>query len=79
MAYLCNVFPNPVIRQYLNGRNIKVNSDLYALSEMLQWIWRSQIRRYDPIHLFIPSERMRSLLYLWLDTRSTPELIQKLS
>ncbi|CAO4136210.1 hypothetical protein OFEAOIEE_LOCUS3962 [Methylorubrum extorquens] len=79
MAYLCNVFPNPVISQYVNGQYIKVNSDLYALSEMLQWIWRSQIRRYDPIHLFIPSERMRSLLYLWLNTRSTPELIQKLS
>jgi hypothetical protein len=79
LAYLCNVFPNPVIRQYLNGEGIKFNSDLYALSGMLQWIWRSQIRRYDPIHLFIPSERMRNLLNLWLNTRSTPELIRQLS
>ena len=79
MAYLCNVFPNPIIRQYLNGQNIGVNSDLYALSEMLQWIWRSQIRRLDPINLFIPSERMRNLLHLWLNTRSTPELIRQLS
>jgi hypothetical protein len=79
MAYLCNVFPNPMIGNYLNGQGIKFNSDLYALSEMLQWIWRSQIRRYDPIHLFVPSERMRSLLYLWLNTRSTPELIRQLS
>lgn len=79
LAYLCNVFPRPVISQYLDGKGIKFNKDLYALSEMLQWIWRSQIRRHDPIHLFIPSERMRNLLYLWLNTRSTPELISKLS
>lgn len=79
LAYLCNVYHNPTIVQYFDQRGIAFSQDLYALSEMLQWIWRSQIRRYDPIHLFIPSERMRSLLYLWLDTRSTPELIRKLS
>ncbi|MFC5556511.1 hypothetical protein [Methylobacterium iners] len=79
LAYLCNVFHNPTIVQYFKQRGIAFNQDLYALSEMLQWIWRSQIRRCDPIHLFIPSERMRGLLYLWLNTRSTPELIRQLS
>ncbi|KMO41170.1 hypothetical protein VQ03_13235 [Methylobacterium tarhaniae] len=79
LAYLCNVYHNPNIVQYFKQRGIAFNQDLYALSEMLQWIWRSQVRRHDPIHLFIPSERMRNLLYLWLNTRSTPELISKLS
>ncbi len=79
LAYLCNVFPNPVIRQYLGGQGIGFNPDLYAISEMVQWIWRSQIRRRDPIHLFIPSERMRDLLCRWLECRSMPELIKQLA
>jgi hypothetical protein len=79
LAYLCNVYHSPVIVQYFERAGIKFNQDLYALSEMIQWIWRSQIRRYDPIHLFIPSERMRRLLNLWLDSQSTPELIRKLN
>lgn len=36
---------------------------------MIQWVWLSQIRSYDPITLFIPSERMRSLFDQWLDTQ----------
>lgn len=79
MAYLCNVYPIPVTQQYLTKQGIGFSQDLYALSEMVQWIWRSQIRRYDPINLFIPSERMRNLLTLWLNTPNTPELIRKLS
>ncbi len=68
MAYLCNCFYHPVIKGYFHERGIKVDEDMYALSAMIQWIWRSQIRRGDPIHLFIPSERMRKLLRDWLNT-----------
>ena len=55
-----------MIKGYFEDRGIKVQEDLHALSEMVQWIWRSQIRRGDPITVFIPSERMRSLLIDWL-------------
>jgi hypothetical protein len=68
LAYLCNVFYNPVIKAYFQDRGIEVDEGTYALSEMIQWVWRSQIRRYDPITVFIPSERMRSLFLDWLDT-----------
>ena len=44
-----------------------VSNRLFALQEMLQWIWRSAIRDGKPIDLYIPSERMRSLLVEWLD------------
>lgn len=67
LAYLCNVFYNPFIKGYFGDRGIEVHEDLYALSEMVQWIWRSQIRRDDPITVFIPSKRMRSLLMNWLN------------
>jgi hypothetical protein len=67
LAYLCNVFYNPFIKGYFGDRGIEVHEDLYALSEMVQWLWRSQIRRDDPITVFIPSDRMRSLLVNWLN------------
>ena len=36
---------------------------------MIQWIFRSQIRQYKPINIYIPSERMRELLIDWLNCR----------
>lgn len=76
MAYLCNWFHHPVIRNYFEDRGIKVNEEAHALSAMIQWVWRSQIRRGDPVTLFIPSERMRELLKQWLSTSSAAELIR---
>lgn len=43
------------------------SEDLFALSTLLQWIWRSQVRDGKSIDIYIPSERMRSLLKLWID------------
>lgn len=68
LAYLCNVFPHPIIEQHFASQGIAVDRDLFALSEMIQWIWRSQIRRGDPITLFIPSRRMRELIAAWLSS-----------
>lgn len=70
MAYLCNWFYHPLLKRYFHERGVKVNEDAYALSAMLQWIWRSQIRRGDPIKVFIPSERMRTLFHNWLHDAS---------
>lgn len=77
LAYLCNVFHNPLIKGYFEERGIPVYEELYALTEMLQWIWRSQIRRNDPITLYIPSERMRSLFKRWLATDNPVELLPR--
>ncbi|MBV2126115.1 MAG: hypothetical protein KUF75_13245 [Candidatus Thiodiazotropha sp. (ex Ctena orbiculata)] len=74
LAYLCNVHFHPSISNYFNDRKVPISNDLYALSELVQWLWRSQIRRGDPIHIFIPSQRMRDLLAAWLNTDSILEL-----
>lgn len=66
LAYCANIFLNPIEEHFFVKRGITVDSDTYALSEMLQWIWRSQIRRGDPITIYIPSERMRGLLLDWM-------------
>ena len=66
LAYCLNRFENPFITNYFAKNGIAVNQDALATSEMLQWIWRSQIRENKPIDIYIPSLRMRSLLQDWL-------------
>ena len=59
---------NPVLNNYLKALGVEVKQDGYALSEMLQWIWRSAIRTEDgEIWVYIPSRRMRSLFKAWLE------------
>ena len=41
-------------------------SDAYALTELIQWVWRSRVRRGEPIILYLPSPRMRRLFEEWL-------------
>lgn len=66
-AYLVNRYVNPVIKQFFEKNGINVDEDTYALSEMIQWIWRSAIRDGKPINIYIPSKRMRTLLMNWLE------------
>jgi len=77
-AYTCNAFMHPVVKQYLQGRGVPVYEDLYSLSEMLQWIWRTAVRDYQAVYLYIPSQRMRELFYAWLKADTTGELFENL-
>lgn len=67
LAYTVNRFMNPILTNYFSSRGIDVNEDLWALSELLQWVWRSAIRDGKEISIYIPSSRMRELLTRWLD------------
>lgn len=69
LAYCTNIFLNPIIKQFFIDRKVNVNEDIYALSELIQWIWRSRIRRGEDINLYIPSLRMRTLLLNWLNNK----------
>lgn len=66
VAYLVNRFVDPNIIKFFAARDIKIDSDMFALGEMLQFIWRSAIRDNRPINLYIPSSRMRGLLVGWM-------------
>lgn len=70
VAYLINKFFNPLIKNFFINNKIEVNEDSFALSEMLQWIWRSAIRDGKEIWIYIPSKRMRELLQNWMDDLS---------
>lgn len=65
VAYLINRFMNKDKMSFFQDNGVKVDEDLYALSELVQWLWRSRIRNGEPIHAYIPSERMRELLDKW--------------
>lgn len=68
LAYCINVFVNPFFKNYFAGHGAVVDEDGYALSEMIQWIWRSAVREGKDVWIYIPSSRMRNLLIDWLNS-----------
>lgn len=70
MIYLVNLFMNVGEKTFYFQNGIQASDDIYALSIMVQWIWRSAIRDGDEIYLYIPSRRMRELLMNWIEETS---------
>jgi hypothetical protein len=68
VAYMINKYFDPTIKNFFISKGITVNEDMYALSELLQFLFRSAIREGNPITLYIPSRRMRELLIGWMNT-----------
>ena len=71
LAYAVNIYMNVAEKLAYTSNGIKVDEDAYALSTMLQWIWRSAIRDGKEIELYIPSKRMRTILTNWIKNVST--------
>lgn len=69
VAYIVNLHANPTIMKLLSIKGSEMDQDLFALSEMVQFIWRSRIRQGQEIVLYVPSKRMRTLLVDWLDDK----------
>lgn len=68
LAYCLNVYMMPWMKNYLLRMGAKeVNQDMYALSVLIQWIFRSAIRKGEDVWIYIPSKRMRYMLTKWLD------------
>lgn len=59
LAYLLNVYEQPYVIKWFSQRGICIDQDAFALSQLLQWIWRSAIRDGEAIRLYLPSRRMR--------------------
>lgn len=65
--YLCNTYPNLTVNNYISGLGGEVDSDIYALSELIQWIFRGCIRNGEDMWVMIASDRMRQLLEDWME------------
>lgn len=63
--YLWDQHMNPAAKQFLGATNH--HEDQYAISELLQWVYRTRLREGKPIALYLPSKRMKRLLDKWLN------------
>ena len=66
LIYLYDQHVNPVVARWLN-EHTRSFDDAYALTELIQWVWRSRIRKGEPITLYLPAPRMRSIFIDWLE------------
>lgn len=71
IAYLINRFLNPLDKGFFEDKGITINEELWSLSELIQWIWRSSIRNNKEIYIYIPSKRMREMLYNYINNKLT--------
>lgn len=78
VAYLINKYFNPCVKNFFIDNGVEVDDDAFAVSEMLQFIWRSAIREGKEIWLYIPSSRMRELLIEWINKYSSKQQIKLL-
>lgn len=67
LAYTINRYLHPIPKAFFTERGIEVNEDLVALTDLLQWLFRSAVRKGEEVTLYIPSRRMRTLLTRWLE------------
>lgn len=66
-AYVYNRFMHPIERAFFEDNGVTVNEELLALSDLIQWVFRGCIRNGEHMKIYIPSSRMRKLLYDYLD------------
>ncbi|MCF8055439.1 MAG: DEAD/DEAH box helicase family protein [Desulfocapsa sp.] len=71
VAYLMNIHPFPPVEYVVSSLCPDVfDKDAYretlALSQMIQALWRSAIRKGEKIRVYIPSERMADIFEDWL-------------
>ena len=67
VAFTVNLFANPIIARHLQTKGITIDENKLALGEMIQWLYRSRIRKDESIVAYVPSRRMRELLIDWLN------------
>lgn len=68
LAYCVNVFADPNMMAYFVKQGSAIDQDKYALSFLVQWIWRSAIRDGKEVWVYVPSSRMRKLLLDWISS-----------
>jgi len=67
VIHMVDHYPEPGLNKYLDKRSEgSFKPDIYALSMLIQYVYRSAIRNSKPIKLMICSERMETLFRDWL-------------
>lgn len=66
-AFVYNRYMNPIEKAFFEYHDIRVDEDTLACSDLIQYIFRGCIRIGEPMNVYIPSQRMRKLLYKYLN------------
>ena len=66
--YLYEQHANPILLNWLNANHAQFKFD-YALAEMVQWLWRSRVRRNEPVDVYMPSKKMRGVIEKWVSSK----------
>lgn len=61
IMYGVNLFFNPILKKYFQQQGIETDEDKWALSMLIQFVFRSAIRKGEKVRMYIPSKRMRKL------------------
>ncbi|TNH39319.1 hypothetical protein [Paracoccus haeundaensis] len=69
MIHAYDRYPNRNVDSYLTSWGHSIDRGNYALSEMIQWLWRGCIRNGEPMTVYILSDRMKNLLINWLNSQ----------
>lgn len=61
VVHAANILPNPITYAYVKSKGANMTKDMYSLTDMIQFVWRSAIRNKEPIILYIVSDRMADI------------------
>jgi hypothetical protein len=64
--HMLNIYPNQPVLAYMQDMTYVCDSDNYALSTLLQWLFRGCIRKNQPMRVAVFSSRMSLILKQWL-------------
>lgn len=64
-VYLYEQNANPILLNWLDANDTEFRSN-YALTEMIQWLWRTRVRRNQPVDVYMPSKKMRAIIQDWM-------------
>lgn len=66
LVHCYNRYPHRTLLSFMQDCGYPIEDGRFALAELLQWVWRSRIRKGEPIKLAILPKRMRMLFKDWL-------------
>ena len=73
VAHCYSRYPYQPVRVYLETYGYPINLEKFAVASLLQFTWRSRIRKMENIILLIANERMYNLFWNWLNEKPLKE------
>lgn len=67
LIHCYNRFPLVDVASYLQDYGYPIDNNVFALSELVQWLWRGCIRKGEPMVVVMGNKRMYNLLMRWLN------------